>query len=140
MNNLAKHYIEVEITLNRVISAMKSVADKQTIQDLQSVGTIMAEIRHAAVSLSDGSDVDGVTQRVMSGLLNVEEKQMTNIELCEINLRQSKLIEDLCKELKTVKALLATSEKISIELEKQLYESDKAYSTLAKKICTPFKS
>jgi hypothetical protein len=72
MNNLAKHYIEVEITLNRVISAMKSVADKQTIQDLQSVGTIMAEIRHAAVSLSDGSDVDGVTQRVMSGLLNVE--------------------------------------------------------------------
>jgi hypothetical protein len=65
---------------------------------------------------------------------------MTNIELCEINLKQSKLIEDLCKELKTVKALLATSEKISIELEKQLYESDKAYSTLAKKICIPFKS
>lgn len=72
MNDLSKHYIEVEITLNRIINAMKNIADRQTIQDLHSVGTIVAEIRHASVCLSDGSNVDEVTQRVMSGLLNVE--------------------------------------------------------------------
>jgi hypothetical protein len=73
LNELAKHYIEIEITLNRVISALKGISDNQTIQHLYCVQTVMAEIRHASVSLSDGADVNDVTQRVMGGLLGQGE-------------------------------------------------------------------
>lgn len=62
-------YIKLENTFNRVLSAMKSVADKETVSDLNQISYVIAEVRCAAQMNDDGSHFADTEMRLMRSLI-----------------------------------------------------------------------
>lgn len=66
---MARDYIKLEQTFNRVLSAMKSVADKETINDLNEISYVISEVRHADQMNKQGVNIADVEQRLIKQLI-----------------------------------------------------------------------
>lgn len=59
---------------------------------------------------------------------------MTNIELCEINLKQAQIIDHAYKEIELLRQSLRTSEKINSSLVEQVHSLEDINLTLHKSV------
>lgn len=66
------NYISLENQFRLIESGLKKIADRETVETLAKVSSILAEIRHAAVMMECEATILDVEGRLMLALFNKE--------------------------------------------------------------------
>ena len=66
------NYIILEFAFTRVLSALKKISDKETLESLDKISYILAEVRHAAVLVDSGVKLEDIKGRLFLALFNRE--------------------------------------------------------------------